>query len=346
MRVIAQVPVDVATYLINEKRDWLRTLEDKTEIELVIVPNPNIQTPEYSIRRMRDDEAELPENRQLSYLMPTPAEVADPMGREKKPAQDIAAVASILPATVAPAASAPPMVSATPDGASESRPVGFWGHVRRWLAGEEASSRAPTTSAPAPAAAPSTSRESTDRATERSSGQDGRSRSRRYGGDGGYRDRDRHRSASRDRGRDRDRDRSGERSADRDRSRDGDRDRTRHGGNRSSRDGGSRPLPAPPAEMSSARKAMSRNRAARPVRPVIRKCAPSLECATSATIVLIVASGADGVAGGVDAAAVADRVNRAPAAQTARVPVTVLASSRAMKSPAASRCRRMCRHRL
>ena len=30
-RVIAQVPVAVATYLINEKREWLRTLEDKSE---------------------------------------------------------------------------------------------------------------------------------------------------------------------------------------------------------------------------------------------------------------------------------------------------------------------------
>ena len=49
-RVIAQVPVDVATYLFNEKREWLRTLEDKSEIELIIVPNENMQTPEYSIR--------------------------------------------------------------------------------------------------------------------------------------------------------------------------------------------------------------------------------------------------------------------------------------------------------
>jgi ribonuclease E len=38
-RVIAQVPVSVATYLINEKREWLRTLEDKSEAELIIVPN-------------------------------------------------------------------------------------------------------------------------------------------------------------------------------------------------------------------------------------------------------------------------------------------------------------------
>jgi len=61
-RVIAQVPVSVATYLINEKREWLRTLEDKSEAELIIVPNENIQTPGYSIKRVRDDEMELPES--------------------------------------------------------------------------------------------------------------------------------------------------------------------------------------------------------------------------------------------------------------------------------------------
>src|SRR5271170_1159097 len=70
-RVIVQVPVDVATYLINEKREWMRALEDKSDVDLVIVPNLNMQTPDYSIRRIRDDEMELPENRQLSYLMPT-----------------------------------------------------------------------------------------------------------------------------------------------------------------------------------------------------------------------------------------------------------------------------------
>src|SRR5260221_14650415 len=47
-RVIVQVPVDVATYLFNEKREWLRELEAKSEIELIIVPNENLQTPEYS----------------------------------------------------------------------------------------------------------------------------------------------------------------------------------------------------------------------------------------------------------------------------------------------------------
>ena len=39
VRVIAQVPVDVATYLINEKREWMRDLESKSDVELIIVPN-------------------------------------------------------------------------------------------------------------------------------------------------------------------------------------------------------------------------------------------------------------------------------------------------------------------
>ena len=46
-RLIVQVPVDVATYLINEKREALRALEDKSHVQIVIVPNPHIQTPEY-----------------------------------------------------------------------------------------------------------------------------------------------------------------------------------------------------------------------------------------------------------------------------------------------------------
>src|SRR5215470_10960910 len=104
-RVVAQVPVEVATYLFNEKREWMRTLEDKSEVELIIVPNENMQTPDYTIRRVRDDEVELPENKQLSYLMPTAATVIEPgSARDKKPPVETAAVATLLPTTAAPVA--------------------------------------------------------------------------------------------------------------------------------------------------------------------------------------------------------------------------------------------------
>ena len=126
--VIAQVPLEVGTYLINEKREWLRTLEDKSGIEVMIVPNPHIQTPEYSIKRIRTDEIELPENKTLSYKMPERPQVADPSGtKPEKPQLEPAAVIPTAPATAAPVvvhvpvpAAAAAAVAAPPVG------LGFW----------------------------------------------------------------------------------------------------------------------------------------------------------------------------------------------------------------------------
>ena len=102
-RIVVQLPVDVATYLINEKREALRTVEEKAHIEIVLVPNPHMQTPEYTIRRVREDEAALPENSQISYQMPVAPVVADPtLGADKKPASEPPAVAAIMPITAAP----------------------------------------------------------------------------------------------------------------------------------------------------------------------------------------------------------------------------------------------------
>jgi ribonuclease E len=148
-RVVAQVPVDVATYLFNEKREWLRTLEDKSEIELIIVPNENMQTPEYSIRRVRDDEVELPENKQLSYLMPTAAAVTEPgTARDKKPPVEAPAVATLLPTTPAPVNlyQTTPAAPAAEAPAAPAQPthVGVIGWFKRLLVGD--------TAAPAPVA--------------------------------------------------------------------------------------------------------------------------------------------------------------------------------------------------
>ena len=62
VKVIAQLPVEVATYLMNEKRDWLNNIETKSGAQVVLVPNKYMETPAYEIRRVRDDEAQLPEN--------------------------------------------------------------------------------------------------------------------------------------------------------------------------------------------------------------------------------------------------------------------------------------------
>ncbi len=130
-KVITQLPVDVATFLFNEKREWLRTLESKAEAELIIVPNPHIQTPEYSIKRVRDDEIELPENRQTSYLIPSPPEVIEPGStREKRPAAEVAAVAPILPPTTAPVVAVPSAPRAPAPAAQERSGTGLWSRLK------------------------------------------------------------------------------------------------------------------------------------------------------------------------------------------------------------------------
>ena len=156
-KVITQLPVEVATYLFNEKREWLRTLEDKSAAELVIVPNPHIQTPEYSIKRVRDDEAELPENRQTSYLMPAAPEAAEPgSAHDRRPPAEAPLVAPILPATPAPV-TMQPLEAAPPaqNGSTESpHTKGFWSRLKGLFSAEGPVAEAEAAPAAAPAAGP------------------------------------------------------------------------------------------------------------------------------------------------------------------------------------------------
>ncbi|NPA71789.1 MAG: ribonuclease E, partial [Gammaproteobacteria bacterium] len=55
-RVTVQLPVDVATFLLNEKRDQLIKVEDRHDLHILIVPNKHLETPQYSIERTRTGE--------------------------------------------------------------------------------------------------------------------------------------------------------------------------------------------------------------------------------------------------------------------------------------------------
>ncbi|HEU0225032.1 MAG TPA: Rne/Rng family ribonuclease [Steroidobacteraceae bacterium] len=203
-RVVAQLPVDVATFLINEKRDWLHRLESLREAAIVLVPDPNMQTPNYSIRRVRDDEMSLPENAAVSYQIAHqgPTELDFKSQAEKHPPAAPPAVQAIAPAAPAPAAPAP----------RRAEGPGWWARLLGWLRGVDR--RAPQAESRAATPRREASRHDRDRFEDR-----GRGRHR------GERDRDR----GRDRGprRDRDRDRHRDRDQQRDRHREQDRDRPR-----------------------------------------------------------------------------------------------------------------------
>ena len=234
-RVIAQVPVDVATYLINEKREWLNQIESRDKVSLVIVPNPHMQTPAYTLRRIRDDEKELPENSGVSYQLADQPSIEDSNigNRDKKPPADAPLVPSILPMSAAPVMPVPEAAPApVPVAAAQTPQLGALVRFGRWLFGTRTNGAAVQPPQPA-----------TETRRDRPPQRDGRP--------------DRHRSASggdRDRDRDRDRNRDRNRDVRRDAPRDPRRDRPR-GENRSdgparrpdNAQGGSRP-DAPRAE--------------------------------------------------------------------------------------------------
>ncbi|HPE61686.1 MAG TPA: Rne/Rng family ribonuclease [Thiolinea sp.] len=57
-RVITQLPVPVATYLLNEKRDVLADVQRRRNIQITVIPNPHMDTPHFEIIRVRTDEME------------------------------------------------------------------------------------------------------------------------------------------------------------------------------------------------------------------------------------------------------------------------------------------------
>ncbi|MFT7217827.1 MAG: ribonuclease E, partial [Paraglaciecola sp.] len=56
-QIEAQLPVNVATYLLNEKRSAVASVEKRHNVQLVIIPNPNMETPHYNVARRRPDDA-------------------------------------------------------------------------------------------------------------------------------------------------------------------------------------------------------------------------------------------------------------------------------------------------
>ncbi len=54
--VRALVPVSIASFLLNEKRSDLTAIELRTQVRIMIVPNPNLETPHFEVQRIRDDQ--------------------------------------------------------------------------------------------------------------------------------------------------------------------------------------------------------------------------------------------------------------------------------------------------
>jgi len=183
-KVIAQLPVDVATYLMNEKREWLQSIESRGGIGVILVPNRYIETPAYEIRRVRDDELGLPEYSVISHQMAVQPQVdMEAVAAEEKapPPPPVPAVTTVVPSTPAPPAAPEPVavapVAVAPVIVPQFGPRdGAFVRLWHWMFGDK---RAPE---PVAAAVPEPARSDRER---------------------GRGDRDRERGRDRDRGRER-----------------------------------------------------------------------------------------------------------------------------------------------
>lgn len=53
IQIQVQVPVDVATYILNEKRDLIASLQKETSSDILIIPNQYLQSPHYTIKHVK-----------------------------------------------------------------------------------------------------------------------------------------------------------------------------------------------------------------------------------------------------------------------------------------------------
>ena len=105
--VRAVVPVEVAAFLLNEKRSAVNDIENSSGVRVLIIPNPHMETPHFDVIRLRDDEVE--ETTTLSYEVaieaPDPIAVRDEVSAVPAAPQPL--VRGVTPQGPAPVAAEP-----------------------------------------------------------------------------------------------------------------------------------------------------------------------------------------------------------------------------------------------
>ncbi|MFY7872332.1 MAG: ribonuclease E/G, partial [Limnohabitans sp.] len=144
--VHAQVPVEVASFLLNEKRPEIAKIELKQRLNVLLVPNRSLETPHYKIERLKHDDPRL-DRIEASYKMAE--EIEDPTTvtrRSQEPTNKqtpvIKGVLPDAPAPVAPPKPEPVAAQATPAPLAPPAPLpasgGFFGWLKRLLGGNAA----------------------------------------------------------------------------------------------------------------------------------------------------------------------------------------------------------------
>src|SRR5699024_10130951 len=78
-RVIVQLPIAVASFLLNEKRDEVADIQKRSRSEITLVPNATLETPHYEIKRIRGEQLKEEDNGVASYRIHTDVEIEAPV---------------------------------------------------------------------------------------------------------------------------------------------------------------------------------------------------------------------------------------------------------------------------
>ncbi len=102
-RIVAHLPVEVATYLLNEKRQAIYDIERRQSISVVLVPDQSLETPNYQIERVRTQDLPTGEDDVSSYKLTSQPEIdTSQHTRPREIKREEPAVQRITPATQAP----------------------------------------------------------------------------------------------------------------------------------------------------------------------------------------------------------------------------------------------------
>jgi ribonuclease E len=223
--VHVQVPVEVASFLLNEKRPEIAKIELKQRVTVLMVPNKTLETPNYKLERLKHDDPRL-DHIEASYKMAD--EIEDPTSvtrRSQEPTNRQtpvikgvlpdapAPIAVPKPETVRPPVAAPAPAAAATTAPSKSAETGLFGWIKSLFGAAPAPAPAP---AVIPVEAPKprreggrggrdgearTAREGEQRRGGRGEGRGGRDGDRRGGRSGERRDGEQRREGERREGR-------------------------------------------------------------------------------------------------------------------------------------------------
>ncbi len=112
-RIEAQLPIQVATFLLNEKRAVVAEIEQRHGTHVVLIPNPAMETPHYEVKRIRIDElAEADAGKPSSYHKVKPIEQELNPAAKPKPKVEEPAVKGVHPTTPVPVQQPSPATTA------------------------------------------------------------------------------------------------------------------------------------------------------------------------------------------------------------------------------------------